>query len=232
MAVLEQVTDALCYHGEGPVWSPTWGGLRWVDLLAGDVLTLRADGSVDRLHVGDVAAFVRPRTRGGWVVAPSEGSRCADEPDGIPAPWIELWDDPVDPDERGRRRQPGPPLVRVDGLRPRARQRDPPTRRRRRRRRHGAARRDDLQRHRPLARRSARLLQRHAERAHRRLRRRGRRADPPPPVRHHDDRRTPTASPSTAPATCGSRSTERGGVRCYSPERGGARARSSCPSGS
>ena len=68
MAGLEQITDALCYHGEGPVWSPTWGGLRWVDMLAGDVLTMRADGSVDRLHVGDVAAFVRPRTRGGWVV--------------------------------------------------------------------------------------------------------------------------------------------------------------------
>lgn len=94
MAGLEQVTDALCYHGEGPVWSSTWGGLRWVDMLAGDVLTLRADGSVDRLHVGDVAAFVRPRTRGGWVVATERGLALADEPDGIPAPWIELWDDP------------------------------------------------------------------------------------------------------------------------------------------
>jgi sugar lactone lactonase YvrE len=90
----EQVTAALCYHGEGPVWSPTWGGLRWVDLLAGDVLTLRADGSVDRLHVGDVAAFVRPRTRGGWVVATERGLALADEPDGIPEPWFDLWDDP------------------------------------------------------------------------------------------------------------------------------------------
>ena len=94
MAGLEQVTDALCYHAEGPVWSPTWGGLRWVDLLAGDVLTLRPDGSVDRLHVGDVAAFVRPRTRGGWVVATERGLALADEPDGIPTPWIELWDEP------------------------------------------------------------------------------------------------------------------------------------------
>ena len=41
---LEQVTDALCYHGEGPVWSPSWGGLRWVDMLAGD-----ASGYVDAL---------------------------------------------------------------------------------------------------------------------------------------------------------------------------------------
>jgi sugar lactone lactonase YvrE len=91
---LEQVTDALCYHGEGPVWSLTWGGLRWVDLLAGDVLTLRPDGSVDRMHVGDVAAFVRPRTTGGWVVATERGLARADEPDGIPTPWFDLWDDP------------------------------------------------------------------------------------------------------------------------------------------
>ena len=91
---LEQVTDALCYHGEGPVWSPTWGGLRWVDLLAGDVLTLRPDGSVDRMHVGDVAAFVRPRTTGGWVVATERGLARADEADGIPTPWFDLWDDP------------------------------------------------------------------------------------------------------------------------------------------
>ncbi|HET7800761.1 MAG TPA: SMP-30/gluconolactonase/LRE family protein [Humibacillus xanthopallidus] len=94
MAVVEQVTDALCYHGEGPVWSPTWGGLRWVDMLAGDVLTLRSDGSVDRVHVGDVAAFLRPRLGGGWVVATERGLALADEADGIPAPWLELWTDP------------------------------------------------------------------------------------------------------------------------------------------
>ncbi|NUO91503.1 MAG: SMP-30/gluconolactonase/LRE family protein [Dermatophilaceae bacterium] len=91
---LEQVTEALCYHGEGPVWSPSWGGLRWVDMLAGDVLTLTADGSVARVHVGDVAAFLRPRTRGGWVVATERGLSLADEPDGIPQPWFDLWDDP------------------------------------------------------------------------------------------------------------------------------------------
>ena len=94
MAGVEQITDALCYHGEGPVWSPTWGGLRWVDMLAGDVMTLRADGSVARMHVGDVAAFLRPRLGGGWVVGTERGLALADEADGIPAPWIELWEDP------------------------------------------------------------------------------------------------------------------------------------------
>ena len=32
------MTDPIAYHGEGPVWSRRWGGLRWVDMLAGDVL--------------------------------------------------------------------------------------------------------------------------------------------------------------------------------------------------
>jgi sugar lactone lactonase YvrE len=41
MAV-EQVTDPVTYHGEGPVWHPGWGGLQFVDMLAGDVLRLRA----------------------------------------------------------------------------------------------------------------------------------------------------------------------------------------------
>ncbi|WP_136519006.1 SMP-30/gluconolactonase/LRE family protein [Cellulomonas telluris] len=89
----EQVTEAVAYHGEGPCWSPTWGGLRWVDMLAGDLLTLRDDGSVDRLHVGDVAAFVRPRTRGGYVVGLERGIALADGPDAVPTPLPELWSD-------------------------------------------------------------------------------------------------------------------------------------------
>ncbi|WP_251140945.1 SMP-30/gluconolactonase/LRE family protein [Cellulomonas dongxiuzhuiae] len=90
----EQVTDAVAYHGEGPCWSPTWGGLRWVDMLAGDLLTLGDDGSVQRLHVGDVAAFVRPRSRGGYVVGLERGIGLAESPDGLPTPQPELWSDP------------------------------------------------------------------------------------------------------------------------------------------
>ena len=64
----EQITDPVAYHGEGPCWHRSWGGIRWVDMLAGDLLTLNAQGEVDRLHVGKIAAFVRPRSRGGYVV--------------------------------------------------------------------------------------------------------------------------------------------------------------------
>jgi len=71
MVMAEQVTAPLAYHGEGAVWCSDWGGLKWVDMLAGDVLSLDgASGSVSRLHVGSpVAAMLRPRARGGFVVA-------------------------------------------------------------------------------------------------------------------------------------------------------------------
>ncbi|MDN5660866.1 MAG: SMP-30/gluconolactonase/LRE family protein, partial [Brevibacterium aurantiacum] len=54
----EQITDPIAYHGEGPAWSPSWGGLRWVDMLAGDFLTLR-DDRIERQHVAEVAAAIR-----------------------------------------------------------------------------------------------------------------------------------------------------------------------------
>lgn len=66
----EQITEPLAYHGEGAVWYSGWGGLKWVDMLAGDVLSLDSDtGAVNRLSVGSsIAAVVRPRSPGGFVV--------------------------------------------------------------------------------------------------------------------------------------------------------------------
>ena len=87
----EPVTDPLCSHGEGPVWFPE--GLRWVDMLAGDVLSLGADGSVSRRHVGSVAAALRPRTRGGAVIAVERGFALEDV-DGTVTPLPEVWADP------------------------------------------------------------------------------------------------------------------------------------------
>jgi sugar lactone lactonase YvrE len=88
----ERVTDVVAYHGEGPVWSPTWGGLRWVDMLAGDVLALAADGSVERRHVGRVCAAVRPRRQGGAVFGVERGF-ALEEPDGTLTFLDELWSD-------------------------------------------------------------------------------------------------------------------------------------------
>jgi sugar lactone lactonase YvrE len=89
----EQVTDPVAYHAEGPVWSDRWGGLRWVDMLAGDVLSLGADGTVRRRHVGDIAAALRPRRGGGAVIAVERGFALEDA-DGTLRPLEPVWSDP------------------------------------------------------------------------------------------------------------------------------------------
>jgi sugar lactone lactonase YvrE len=89
---VEQVTDVLAYHGEGPVWSPRWGGLRWVDMLEGDVLSLASDGSIERRHVGEVAAALRPRRGGGAVIGIERGFALED-PDGGVRALDEVWSD-------------------------------------------------------------------------------------------------------------------------------------------
>jgi sugar lactone lactonase YvrE len=88
----EQVTGSVAYHGEGPVWSQRWGGLRWVDMLAGDILSLDGDGTVRRRHVGDVAAAVRPRRGGGAVIAVERGFTLEDA-DGTLTPLAPAWSD-------------------------------------------------------------------------------------------------------------------------------------------
>src|SRR3954465_8528610 len=88
----ERLTEAVAYHGEGPVWSPRWGGLRWVDMLAGDVLTLGDDGGVTRRHVGTGAAAMRPRRGGGAVIAVERGF-ALEEPDGSLVVLDEVWTD-------------------------------------------------------------------------------------------------------------------------------------------
>jgi sugar lactone lactonase YvrE len=86
----EQVTGPVAFHGEGPVWSSRWGGLRWVDMLAGDVLALTPGGDVVRTHVGDVAAALRPRRGGGAVIGVRRGF-ALEGPDGTVTHLPELW---------------------------------------------------------------------------------------------------------------------------------------------
>src|SRR3954469_12995834 len=91
---VEQVTDPVAYHGEGPVWSTRWGGLRWVDMLAGDILSLREDGGVDRRHVDRVAAALRPRRDGGAVIGVERGF-ALEHPDGTIEFVDPVWSDPT-----------------------------------------------------------------------------------------------------------------------------------------
>ena len=61
-------------------------------MLAGDVLSLRHDGTVDRRHVGTVAAALRPRSRGGAVIGVERGFALED-PDGTLTTLADLWAD-------------------------------------------------------------------------------------------------------------------------------------------
>jgi sugar lactone lactonase YvrE len=88
----ERLTDSVAYHGEGPVWSKRWGGLRWVDMLAGDVLSLAADGTIERDHVGQIAAALRPRAGGGAVIGVERGF-ALEAPDGTLTKLEPVWAD-------------------------------------------------------------------------------------------------------------------------------------------
>ena len=86
----EQLTGPVAYHAEGPVWFPD--GLRWVDMLAGDVLSLGTDGTVRRVHAGKVVAAVRPRQAGGAVLAVERGFALQDA-DGTVTTLDPVWTD-------------------------------------------------------------------------------------------------------------------------------------------
>jgi sugar lactone lactonase YvrE len=73
MTTAIQFTEACCQHGEGPVWDGRSGRLALVDMLRGDVLFADQSGAVTRRHVGAVAAALRPRASGGWVLAIERG---------------------------------------------------------------------------------------------------------------------------------------------------------------
>jgi sugar lactone lactonase YvrE len=93
MMRVEQLTGSVAFHGEGPVWSAAWGGLRWVDMLAGDILSLAPDGRVGRRHVGVIAAALRPRRGGGAVIAVERGF-VLEAPDGTITAAGDAFDDP------------------------------------------------------------------------------------------------------------------------------------------
>jgi sugar lactone lactonase YvrE len=79
MAKAEQVTARCAYHGEGPFWDDRSSRLRFVDMLAGDVVTLLPTGTVTRRHIADVAAVIRAREGGGYLVAIEHGFALLDE---------------------------------------------------------------------------------------------------------------------------------------------------------
>ena len=76
----EQVTVPVAWHGEGPFWDRIGQRLLIVDGLAGVVVDLASFQRPRRIEVGSpVAAMVRARARGGFIVATEHGFSLFDE---------------------------------------------------------------------------------------------------------------------------------------------------------
>jgi sugar lactone lactonase YvrE len=65
----EQFTAPCTFHGEGPFWDAANARLLLVDMLAGAVVEVDADGGTSRHELGGVAAAIRARRDGGYVLA-------------------------------------------------------------------------------------------------------------------------------------------------------------------
>jgi sugar lactone lactonase YvrE len=68
-AQAEQLTAPCTFHGEGPFWDAANNRLVLVDMLAGRLVSVDADGGIERRSVATVAAAIRARRRGGYVLA-------------------------------------------------------------------------------------------------------------------------------------------------------------------
>jgi sugar lactone lactonase YvrE len=93
MSHAEQVTDPIVEHGEGPVYDAVTGLMHWVDMLAGDVMSMDDAGAVTKQHVGKVAAVWRPRAGGGAIVGVERGFTLV-EPDGSLSELPDAFTDP------------------------------------------------------------------------------------------------------------------------------------------
>ena len=91
-----QATPPWAFHGEGPMWDPTAGLLRWVDQLRGDVLSWRPGDEVPlRWHVGETSAAIRLRRAGGLAIAATRGWVLLTPEGDVDGPPVVVWDDPT-----------------------------------------------------------------------------------------------------------------------------------------
>ena len=89
-----QVTERCTFHGEGPYWDREAGRLLLVDMLAGAIVELDGDRPI-RHEYGGVAAVIRRRTAGGFVLGVEHGFRFLDD-DLAPVGGVQtVFDDPA-----------------------------------------------------------------------------------------------------------------------------------------
>jgi sugar lactone lactonase YvrE len=88
-----QVTDSCTDHGEGPFWDARVGRLLLVDMLAGAVVEWDTRGPVRRHTVGTVAAAIRARASGGYVLGVERGFALASDHFSVVEPLPEAFSD-------------------------------------------------------------------------------------------------------------------------------------------
>lgn len=104
----ERVTEPIAWHGEGPLWDADSHRLLIVDLMAGVVIDLASMSAPMRHEVGTVAAAMRLRVGGGFVIATEHGFSLVSStfglersvPDVLSDPAIRMNDGGCDPQGR------------------------------------------------------------------------------------------------------------------------------------
>lgn len=92
----EQITAPVTWHGEGPYWDRVGERMLVVDMLAGAVVDLSSLESPARYDVGSpVAAVIRRRTDGGFIVATEHGFSLFDERFAVERRLPDVLDDPA-----------------------------------------------------------------------------------------------------------------------------------------
>ncbi|MGT2425579.1 SMP-30/gluconolactonase/LRE family protein [Amnibacterium kyonggiense] len=95
MSRATRVTDRCTFHGEGVFWDEPRGRLLLVDMLAGAVVELGPGFAPVRHEFGGVAAVIRRRTAGGYVLAAERGFRFLDD-DLVPTgEEVPVFEDPT-----------------------------------------------------------------------------------------------------------------------------------------
>ena len=95
MSVATQVTERCTFHGEGAFWDEDRQRLLLVDMLAGAVLEVGDDRVPVRHEYGGVAAVIRRRAAGGFVLAVERGFRFLDDDLEPVGDGIRVFDDPT-----------------------------------------------------------------------------------------------------------------------------------------
>jgi sugar lactone lactonase YvrE len=95
MSRATRVTDRCTFHGEGVFWDEPRQRVLLVDMLAGAVVELGPDFVPVRHEYGGIAAVVRRRVAGGYVLAVERGFRFLDDDLAMTGDGVAVFDDPT-----------------------------------------------------------------------------------------------------------------------------------------